>query len=64
MQAVSLMCLIFCTLQSAYEQALEVFELVEDADKVSKVLINLSNMCEMQVSRNGTCVCVCVCGSC
>jgi hypothetical protein len=28
-----------------------VFELVEDADKVSKVLINLSNMCEMQVGE-------------
>ncbi|KAF5841729.1 hypothetical protein DUNSADRAFT_11509 [Dunaliella salina] len=35
--------------QAAYEQSLEVFELVEDADKVSKVLINLSNMCEMQI---------------
>lgn len=36
-------------LQAAYEQALEVFELVEDVDKVTRVLINLSNLCEMQV---------------
>jgi len=43
--------LLFVTMQAAYEQALEVFELVEDADKVSKVLINLSNMCEMQVGE-------------
>jgi hypothetical protein len=29
---------------------LEVFELVEDVDKAVKVLINLSNMCELQAS--------------
>lgn len=40
-----------CCVQAAYEQALEVFELVEDVDKVTKVLINLSNLCEMQVSH-------------
>eukprot|EP00967_Tisochrysis_lutea_P018882 scaffold21419_cov20-Tisochrysis_lutea.AAC.1 len=43
------------SLSAAYEQSLEVFELVEDADKVSKVLINLSNMCEMQASVVGKC---------
>lgn len=35
--------------QACYERALEVFELVEDHDKVVKVLVNLSNMCELQV---------------
>lgn len=42
-------CLAPDPLQVAYERALEVFELVEDTDKVVKVLINLANMCELQV---------------
>lgn len=33
----------------AYEQALSVFELVEDVDKVTKVLVNLANLAELQV---------------
>ncbi|KAG1661972.1 hypothetical protein FOA52_007144 [Chlamydomonas sp. UWO 241] len=33
----------------AYERSLEVFEVVEDADKVAKVLINLANMSELQI---------------
>eukprot|EP00955_Chlamydomonas_euryale_P089172 364443-Chlamydomonas_euryale.AAC.12 len=36
-------------LQVAYEKSLEVFELVEDHEKVVKVLINLANMCELQM---------------
>ncbi|GAX73840.1 hypothetical protein CEUSTIGMA_g1290.t1 [Chlamydomonas eustigma] len=35
--------------KSCYERALEVFELVEDSDKVVKVLVNLANMCELQM---------------
>jgi hypothetical protein len=35
--------------QACYERALEVFELVEDHDKVVKVLVNLANMSELQV---------------
>jgi len=50
MLTMMVMLLLVGTMQAAYEQSLEVFELVEDVDKVSKVLINLSNMCEMQVS--------------
>lgn len=33
----------------AYEQALEVFEMVVDVDKVTKALVNLANMAELQV---------------
>lgn len=33
----------------AYEQSLVVFELVEDVDRITKVLLNLHNMAEIQV---------------
>ncbi|GFH10701.1 uncharacterized protein HaLaN_06061, partial [Haematococcus lacustris] len=33
-----------------FERALEVFEVLEDVDKVAKVLINLANMAEIHVS--------------
>lgn len=35
--------------KAAYEQALDVFELVEDTEKTAKCLVNLHNMAEMQM---------------
>lgn len=35
--------------QVQYEKSLEVFEAVEDHEKVAKILINLANMCELQM---------------
>jgi len=41
--------------KAAYEQALQVFELVEDVDKVTKVLVNLANMCDLQMADKPGC---------
>ncbi|KAG2427924.1 hypothetical protein HXX76_011911 [Chlamydomonas incerta] len=35
--------------KQAYEQAMEIFELMEDQDKVVQVLINLANLAELQL---------------
>ncbi|GIL75373.1 hypothetical protein Vretimale_7946 [Volvox reticuliferus] len=39
--------------KQAYEQAMEIFELMEDYDKVIQVLINLANLAELQLDRPG-----------
>ncbi|GLI61995.1 hypothetical protein VaNZ11_004566 [Volvox africanus] len=39
--------------KQAYEQAMEIFELMEDHDKVIQVLINLANLAELQLDRPG-----------
>ncbi|GLC36998.1 hypothetical protein PLESTB_000170200 [Pleodorina starrii] len=39
--------------KQAYEQAMEIFELMEDTDKVIQVLINLANLAELQLDRPG-----------
>ena len=41
-------------LQEAFVRCLEVFELVEDVDKVTKVLVNLANMCAIQVGGSSS----------
>ncbi|KAG2449998.1 hypothetical protein HYH02_000102 [Chlamydomonas schloesseri] len=37
--------------KQAYEQAMEIFELMEDHDKVIQVLINLANLAELQLDN-------------
>eukprot|EP00798_Chlamydomonas_sp_ICE-L_P032313 gene32313-16883_t len=39
----------------AFVRCLEVFELVEDVDKVTKVLVNLANMCGIQMKEMPDC---------
>lgn len=44
----------FPAAMEAYEQSLVVFELVEDVDRITKVLLNMHNMAELQV-RSTSC---------